>query len=282
MNELNLLGIDFEEWYHPELVQPHIKDDEKKPQVFNGIDKILDWLKKNDTFATFFTVGEILEAYPEILDKIIENGHEIAFHTMHHKKMDTTTKEEFSQQIQDFAKMTNKRSRGFRAPTFSLNRESSWLIDVLEENEYLYDSSIVPAKTTMYGIPDAPETPYRITSNSIEKNDPSGKIIEFPLSITKILGKRIPTAGGFYLRILPLSMVQKTIEQYEKNNMPTVFYIHSWELTPELMPRISLPIKQRFVTYHNLDKAFPRMDKLIKKYEFTSFEKYLDENKFRV
>ena len=132
------------------------------------------------------------------------------------------------------------------------------------------------------GIPDAPETPYRITSNSIEKNDPSGKIIEFPLSITKILGKRIPTAGGFYLRILPLSMVQKTIEQYEKNNMPTVFYIHSWELTPELMPRISLPIKQRFVTYHNLDKAFPRMDKLIKKYEFTSFEKYLDENKFRV
>ena len=72
---MNLLGIDFEEWYHPELVQPHIKDDKKKPQVFNGIDNILDWLRKNNTFATFFTVGEILEANPEILDKKIGRAH---------------------------------------------------------------------------------------------------------------------------------------------------------------------------------------------------------------
>ena len=127
-------------------------------------------------------------------------------------------KEEFIKEIQRFAEITNKRSRGFRAPTFSLNSDSSWLIDVLEENNYLYDSSIVPAKTTMYGISDAQETPYRITSRSIEKNDPSGKIIEFPISITKILSKKIPTAGGFYLRVLPMRMIQNTIEQYEKNN----------------------------------------------------------------
>lgn len=280
---MNVLGIDFEEWYHPELIKPYIKEDTKTPKISKGIDRIIDWLRKRETFATFFVVGEIVELEPEILDKILGNGHEIAFHTMHHTRIDASGfKEEFTKEIEKFAEITNNKSKGFRAPTFSLNYTSSWLIDVLEENNYLYDSSIVPAKTTMYGIQDAQETPYRITSRSIEKNDPTGKIIEFPISITRFLGKKIPTAGGFYLRILPLKIVQNTIELYEKNNMPTVFYIHSWELTADLMPKVSLPVKESFVTYHNLGKAFPRTDKLVQKYQFTSFEKYLSENKLRV
>ena len=59
---LNLLGIDFEEWYHLELVQKNFKrEKEMKPTVIQGIDKILDWLRKNETLATFFVVGELLE-----------------------------------------------------------------------------------------------------------------------------------------------------------------------------------------------------------------------------
>ncbi len=86
---MNILGIDFEDWFHPELIQRHISGLEKTPTVVNGIDKILDLLRKNDTFATFFVVGELLEAKPELLDKIISNGHEIAFHTMHHTRIDS-------------------------------------------------------------------------------------------------------------------------------------------------------------------------------------------------
>jgi len=223
-----------------------------------------------------------LESNPEILDKIIGDGHEIAFHTMQHTRLDTPGfKEEFIEEIQRFAEITGKKSRGFRAPTFSLNYTSSWLIDILAEYDYLYDSSVVPAKTSIYGIPDAQETPYMITSGSIEKNDPNGKIIEFPLSVVRFLGKKIPSGGGFYLRTLPLKIIQNTIERYEKNNTPACFYIHSWELTPDLMPRVNLPMKESFVTYHNLEKAFSRMDKLIQKYRFTSFEKYLSENQLK-
>ena len=89
MNKLNLLGIDFEDWYHPELIQRHIKTKKNNPTVINGIDKILDWLRKNETYATFFMVGELLELKPELMDKILEGGHEIAFHTMHHTRLDT-------------------------------------------------------------------------------------------------------------------------------------------------------------------------------------------------
>ena len=74
---MNILGIDFEEWYHPELVKPHIKNIKHNPSVINGIDKILDLLRKHETFATFFVVGELLEIQPDIFDKIIENDPDI-------------------------------------------------------------------------------------------------------------------------------------------------------------------------------------------------------------
>src|SRR5574337_1906775 len=150
---MNLLGIDFEDWFHPELIQRHIIKKNNEPSVIKGIDKILDWLQKNDTFANFFMVRELLEFKPELLDKIVDGGHEIAFHTMHHTRLDSPNyKEQFIEEIKKFDTITSKRSRGFRAPSFSLNHSSSWLIDVLCENNYLYDSSIVPAKTRLYGV----------------------------------------------------------------------------------------------------------------------------------
>ena len=273
---MNLLGIDFEEWFHPELIQRHITTKNNKLSVINGIDKILDWLRKNETFATFFVVGELLELKPELLDKILENDHEIAFHTMHHKRLDIiSTKEKFVEEVKKFAELTKGKSRGFRAPTFSLNESTRWAIDALAENNYLYDSSIVPAKTRMYGIANAETKPYKISSKKITRNDPNGKIIEFPLMITTFFGKKIPAAGGFYLRFLPLSIIENAIKQYNVENNPAVFYIHSWELTPEFMPKISLPVTDYFITYHNLNKALLRLDKLLEKFEFTSFERYI-------
>ena len=274
---MNILGIDFEDWYHPELIKRNIKNEKHKPSVINGIDKILDLLRKHETSARFFVVGELLEIQPEIFDKIIENDHEIGFHTMHHDRLDSPGfKEKFSSEIKKFAELTNHKSRGFRAPTFSLNDDSLWAIDVLEENNYMYDSSVVPAKTSMYGSPNAEHKPYRITSKSIEKNDSTGKIIEFPLLVTKFLGKKIPAAGGFYLRTLPTKITKKAITNYEKLGIPATFYIHSWELTPEHIPKIQLPFKDNFTTFHNIDKAFDRMDDILNEFEFTSFSNYIN------
>jgi len=72
-DKLNILVIDFEEWYHPELIKQNINKEKHSPSVINGIDKILDLLRKHETFATFFVVGELLEIQPDIFDKIIEN-----------------------------------------------------------------------------------------------------------------------------------------------------------------------------------------------------------------
>ncbi len=276
---MNLLGIDFEDWYHPELVQKYVKDLDHNPTMFQGLDKIIDMLRKNETSATFFVVGELINKNPEIIDKILDNDHEIGFHTMYHNKIDSIGfKEKFSDEITSFSKMTNQKSKGFRAPTFSLNKESSWIIDSLVENDYVYDSSIVPAKSDLYGMPTAQEGPYKISQNSLDKNDINGKIIEFPLAIKKFFGKKIPAAGGFYLRSLPMKITKNTIKNYEKNNIPATFFIHSWELTPEFMPNIALPFKPNFVTFHNIKKAYSRMNELLENFDFTSFENYMETN----
>ena len=275
---MNLLGIDFEDWYHPELMKPYISGKDKNPTVINGIDKILELLRKNETLATFFLVGELLLVKPELQDKILDEGHEIAFHTMYHTRLDSEGyKEKFSDEIKNFEKLTSGKSKGFRAPTFSLNDTSSWAIDMLRECGYQYDSSIVPAKGKMYGLPNALTEPYRISSSSIENDDPDSDMLEFPLLVTKFLGKKIPAGGGFYLRTLPMRIIKNAIRKYEELDIPATFYIHSWELTPEFFPKIAMNKKDEFVTYHNIEKACGKMDEILKNFQFTSFSKYLQK-----
>ena len=273
---MNLLGIDFEDWYHPQIIQKYLDDKKKIPRVIDGLDKIIDLLRVNDTFATFFMVGELIEFRPEIIDKIINSGHEIAFHTMHHTRLDAPNfKSNFDSELKQFKKLTEGKSKGFRAPTFSLNYDSSWAIDTLIQNGYTYDSSIMPTKTGMYGIDGADKIPYKISSSCINKNDPDGKLVEFPLLVTKFFGKTIPASGGFYLRFLPLNVIKNAIEDYEKKSIPATFYIHSWELTPEFMPKISMSFKDKFITYHNVEKTFSKMENLLKKFQFTSFNRFM-------
>ena len=251
---MNILGIDFEDWFHPELIQKYITDETKHPEVIRGIHDILDLLRKKDTNATFFVVGELLEFKPELLDLILDDDHEIAFHTMKHTRLDTPNfKDTFELELKKFHLLTN----------------------VLEKNNYVYDSSVVPAKTSLYGMPNAQKIPYKITSNSLENNSNNGKIIEFPIMVTKLLGKSMPVGGGFYLRTLPFRLIKKSFNQYEKQKTPGVFYIHSWELTPKYMPKLKLSLEDSFITYHNLDSAYTKMEELLSLYEFTSFEKYL-------
>mgnify|MGYP001219472979 CR=1 FL=1 len=142
------------------------------------------------------------------------------------------------------------------------------------ENDYLYDSSVVPAKSGLYGIPNAEEKPYKISSKSLEKNNEDGKIHEFPILTTRFLGKKIPAGGGFYLRTLPMKIIKNAIKNNEENQIPSTFYIHSWELTPEFMPRLEIPTKDKFITYHNLEKALPKMTELLQEFRFTSFIKF--------
>lgn len=65
---------------------------------------ILDALKKHDAKATFFVVGHFLEAAPDLVKQMTEDGHAVGNHTCHHPDMSTiSTLEEFQKELDDVA-----------------------------------------------------------------------------------------------------------------------------------------------------------------------------------
>lgn len=67
--------------------------------------KILDILKKYDIKATFFVIGQNAFYYPDALNKIISEGHEIANHTYSHKILKNMDFDSVLNEIQSTEKM---------------------------------------------------------------------------------------------------------------------------------------------------------------------------------
>lgn len=63
---------------------------------------ILDALKKHNVSATFFVVGHYLESAPELVKRMVEEGHSVGNHTYHHPDMSSiSSKESFQKEMED-------------------------------------------------------------------------------------------------------------------------------------------------------------------------------------
>lgn len=67
---------------------------------------ILDALKKHDAKGTFFVVGHFLETAPEMVKRMVEEGHAVGNHTYHHLDMPTISDmETFQKEMDDVANL---------------------------------------------------------------------------------------------------------------------------------------------------------------------------------
>jgi len=272
---LNLLTVDFEEWYHPEYVKDKCPQN-KKENSPQDLRKTLDLLEKCKTEATFFVVGEIARRHPELIEQIRDSGHEIAFHGYDHEPLWKKNAEAFRSEIKLFDSVAKENCMGFRAPSFSLSNKTSWALKVLEDIGYKYDSSIFPAKTFLYGVQGAPLKPYKPSYSDLTREDSDGKIWEFPLLVYPISGFRLPVAGGFYMRFFSAKLILRAIKKTNKNGNPAVLYCHTWELNPEI-PKLKLGPYRSFVTYYNLEKTSARFDQVLSEFRFTSIRNYMEK-----
>ncbi len=60
---------------------------------------VLDYLKEQDIKACFFCVGENVKRYPEIFQRILDEGHQVGNHTMYHTKSHKTTFKAYKKSI---------------------------------------------------------------------------------------------------------------------------------------------------------------------------------------
>ncbi|MEH2208868.1 MAG: polysaccharide deacetylase family protein [Nostoc sp.] len=86
--------------------------------------EMLDILKQNDVKATFFWVGQALEANPDLAKREVAEGHAIGNHTWHHwyRRMDeATAKSEIDRTADLIYKTTGVKTSLFRPPGGFLN-----------------------------------------------------------------------------------------------------------------------------------------------------------------
>ena len=62
---------------------------------------ILEALKKHDVSATFFVVGNYLETSPDLVKRMLEEGHIVGNHSYHHPDMSRMDKDAFAKELGD-------------------------------------------------------------------------------------------------------------------------------------------------------------------------------------
>lgn len=91
---------------------------------------ILDALKKHRIPAAFFVVGTYIETYPDLINRMVQEGHIVGNHTYHHPDMSQiATKESFEQELRDvenaYQNVTGKEMRKFYRPPQGKYSESN-------------------------------------------------------------------------------------------------------------------------------------------------------------
>ena len=208
-----------------------------------------------------------------MIKKIADAGHEIAVHSMYHKRVRDMNENEFYQDITDAKKMledlTGQKVIGYRAPSFSIGSDTPFFYDALEKAGYKYSSSINPIKHDHYGDPKAPRDAFY----------PEGsKILEIPVTTAKYFGKRIPAGGGGWFRFMPYWFYKRLLKQVTKENRPIIFYTHPWEFAPDQPVIKGLTAKTKFRHYINLNIMHKKFDKLCKDYEWGRMDRVFEES----
>ena len=222
-----VLTVDFEEW--EAVVSRRIGEGPARlrPRFLQQTDFLLDLLDELQATATFFTLGMTAAKYPQAIEAVAARGHEIASHGYGHTRLDTLTEREFRDDLERslrvLAELSGARPRGYRAPWFSINRDSVWALGVLADAGLEYDSSQLDSPLARRRFAPIPLCSYRLRL-------PDGRgLDEFPVSVWPLLGWRLPIGGGGYWRLLPAPIVQMGLRRAASRSGHLTLYFHPFE-----------------------------------------------------
>jgi polysaccharide deacetylase family protein (PEP-CTERM system associated) len=266
-----IMSFDVEEHWRIEAAAGLRFDAARKAYYAGRVPATIDWLlatlAEQSLRATFFVVGELAQENPAMVRAMHAAGHEVACHSWEHHRIHRLTPAQFHEDVHRnkdvLEQITGAPVVGYRAPTFSVVRQTAWALDVLAEAGFLYDSSIYPVVHDRYGVPQAPCRPFLATG--MERT-----ILELP-PVTLRLGRlRLPVGGGGFFRLLPTSWLERALEQVRQDGGPAVamLYFHPWEFDPG-QARLPLRRLSRFRTYVGLPRNRARFTSFLTRHSFT-------------
>jgi len=250
----HILTVGLEDWFQVGAFQQLIRPEHWyrfETRLERSTRATLDLLDHYDTKATFFVLGWVAQELPELVAEVASRGHEIASRGFFHRSIRDLTREEFREDLlrtQDaLVAATGRQVLGYRLADGWLRPDDLWALDVLAEEGYAYDSSILPL-----GLRFRRE-PWRRFIHAHET--PVGVLQEVPPSSVRMAGCNLPICGGNWMRQIPHTLLKQFVRRWDAScKHPLVTYFHTWELDPE-QPRVSAVDRlNRVRHYRNLDK----------------------------
>jgi polysaccharide deacetylase family protein (PEP-CTERM system associated) len=222
-----LLSIDFEDWH--QLVHRRLGRadwDRRGPALERQTEAVLALLDELDVRATFFVLGMTAARYPDLVREAAARGHELACHGYAHERAYDQTREAFradlERGLEALDAAADVRAAGYRAPAFSITRDTPWAYDVLAELGFEYDSSQYDSPRIPRRIESVPRTPYRLRLES------GAELWELPVA-----AGALPVGGGAYWRALPARVIARALRGLIAEGGAPALYFHPYEFDPE-------------------------------------------------
>lgn len=277
----NALSFDVEEYFHVEAFKRlvDVRDwNRLESRVVPSTLRLLDTLAAAGVSATFFVLGWVAERCPALVREIHAHRHEVACHGYAHRPISSMDRQAFRTDLRQAKGVLEDAIggaiQGYRAPTWSVVRETMWALDILAEEGFRYDSSIFPIHHDRYGIPKAPRFPHRIALSN------GGALVEFPMSTLRLVGQNLPFSGGGYFRLSPYPLIQRALTYVNRHEeQPVMVYLHPWEFDPD-QPRFAVGALTRFRHYLNLHHTASKLARLLHDFSFSPVRVVLQEHGF--
>jgi polysaccharide deacetylase family protein (PEP-CTERM system associated) len=271
---LNALTIDVEDYFHVAGFEGCVSRsqwDDFPLRVADNVHRLLDIFAEARVSATFFILGWVAERRPDLVKDVRAAGHEIGSHGHWHKLIYRQTPAKFRADLRRardvLQDILGEAVTAYRAPCFSITRESLWALDVLTQEGVLLDSSIYPARHDRYGIPGAPLAPHRIAR-------PSGSLWEFPPPVHSLFGRPVPVGGGGWFRLYPYGLTRRWLRAVNRAGRPFAAYFHPWEIDAD-QPRMRPGRLAAFRHYVNLRRTEGRLVRLLCDFRFGTLSESL-------
>ena len=267
-NRLNAMTVDVEDYFQVSAFEGVVdkKDwDNISLRVGDNTQRLLDLFAKNNVKSTFFTLGWVAKRCPDVIKRIVNEGHELASHGLAHQRATTMSEKELYDDIKQSKDILEDIGgvalKGYRAPSFSINDSNTWAYDILKDLGFVYSSSTYPINHDLYGVPEWPRFKYERENG----------LIEIPIPTIRKKGVNVGIGGGGYFRLYPYWLSKRRITEFMKaENAPYSFYFHPWEIDAQ-QPRFeNAPWKSKARHYINLSKMEGKVEKLLSDFNWVS------------